>query len=171
MLIPRYEATYSLKDIVSALRDADLSLESVSRRFGGVASLHASASNALLAALRMMSQRGTVLVPAYTCDRVVRAVRGSGCTPIFADVAESSGTIDASALIAFRPGELTAVIATHMFGAACDLAPLRLECDRIGALLFEDCALSFDPFPAVRNELALHSALLNADFFAIISLR
>ncbi|MGH8646332.1 MAG: DegT/DnrJ/EryC1/StrS family aminotransferase [Gammaproteobacteria bacterium] len=154
MFIPRYEAAYRLKDIVSALRDADSSLESVSRRFGGVATLHASASNALLAALRMMPQRGTVLVPAYTCDRVVRAVRGSGCTPIFADVAESSGTIDASALSAFRPGELTAVIATHMFGATCDLAPLRLECDRIGALLVEDCALSFDPFPAVRNERA-----------------
>lgn len=61
MFIPRYEATYRLKDIVSALRDADLSLESVSRRFGGVASLHASASNALLAGLRMMPQRGTVL--------------------------------------------------------------------------------------------------------------
>ena len=142
MFIPRYQATYTLGHIITACLPSHLSSEKVNTRFGGETSIHLSASDALLYALRRFGISGRVVVPAYTCDRVVQAVLGAGCEPIFCDVELSTGTLEASGLTSLVPGEVCAVVATHIFGMHCHLEKIRQECRRIGAVLIEDCALA-----------------------------
>lgn len=144
MFIPRYQATYTLGDIITACLPSHAPAEKLNTQFGGETSIHLSASDALLYALRRFGVSGRVVVPAYTCDRVVQAVLGAGCEPIFCDVELSTGTLEASGLASFVPGEVKAVVATHIFGMRCNLEDIKKQCRRIGAVLIEDCALAMD---------------------------
>lgn len=98
-----------------------------------------SASQALAMALQSRAANGgEVALPAYTCLRVVSAIKAAGLQPRFVDVSLESGLMDTAQLP--RQG-LVAVIATHLFGLPCDVKALRAA---IGpeVLLLEDCALA-----------------------------
>lgn len=130
--IPRYRASADLAEVL-ALAPAP------APEAGDFAVT--SACDGLWLALRASGAIGTVVVPAYTCERVVRAVLAAGCTPRFADVDPASGVMGAAqAQAALRAGPV-AVVATHIFGATCDVAALRALAPR-GCLIIEDCALA-----------------------------
>lgn len=77
-----------------------------------------------------------VIVPAYTCEVAVEAVKMTGKEIVYANVDRNSlnvtnyPNIDAD----------TIVIATHQFGLPCDIEYLASVCKEKGALLIEDCA-------------------------------
>lgn len=102
---------------------------------------YASASDALLDGILRSGRSGEVVLPAYTCDRVVRAVLGAGCEPVFCEV-DNQGRINRAEIEAAVDSNTIAIVATHMFGAPPDRNGLRELCDRNKMLFIEDCAMA-----------------------------
>src|SRR5512140_3940149 len=91
-VIPRYDPTFKLRDLIAALRspakeDANDILCAQLRQLYGVkhAFLFNSARMALFALFKAYGRPGAVLMPAYTCIVVPEAVQCAGYRPVFAD--------------------------------------------------------------------------------------
>ena len=89
-----------------------------------------------------------VIVPAFTDQSVPNAVRKVGATPIFVDVERDTFNIDPKALADVldrnASASIKAVIATHIFGAPCDLDAIRALCEPKNIIVLEDCAHAID---------------------------
>lgn len=94
-----------------------------------------------LKALRQISPRTTVVIPAFTCFSVPAAVVRAGLDVIGCDI--DAGTLDfdyqqlASVLERERP---LAVVATHLFGLPCSIQRLKALCDEYGTFVIDDAA-------------------------------
>jgi dTDP-4-amino-4,6-dideoxygalactose transaminase len=103
-----------------------------------------SARAALWLALRALKarhpDRTRVLLPAYTCPTVGRAVVAAGLEGLCLDVSARDFNLDAAEVEAHLSERVLAVIAAHMFGTPCDLARLLTACRQAGAVLLEDAA-------------------------------
>ena len=113
----------------------------------------ASAADAILIALRTIGRRGQVIVPAYTCDRVVAAVIAAGMTCRFVDVDVSTGVMKIDEVARLIDDPCVAVIATHLFGSICDVATIRGLVTGKDIIVIEDCALSY---PVEHPDVARH---------------
>lgn len=81
-----------------------------------------------------------VVVQAFNFPAVPAAVRATGATVRFIDVAPGTFEADWSQLER-RVGDRTkAVIATHLYGNPVDLQTVRAWCEARGLILIEDCA-------------------------------
>lgn len=80
-----------------------------------------------------------ILLPAYHCPTMVYPVQWTGATPRYYQL--SAGLeANLSDLRQKLNRHTRAVVVTHYFGFAADLAPLRTLCDEFGLALIEDCA-------------------------------
>ncbi len=138
-MILRYKPSVSCLDVL--LGPFQRNNPGVPEYFNGTASWHASASNALVDILLRSKRTGKVMLPSYTCDRVVRAVLAADCEPVFCDVDEL-GRMNIQAVEDNEYTGLVAVVASHMFGAPPDRSFFRQFCDRNNALYIEDCAIA-----------------------------
>ncbi|HSQ79388.1 MAG TPA: DegT/DnrJ/EryC1/StrS aminotransferase family protein, partial [Candidatus Bathyarchaeia archaeon] len=146
-MIPRYDPTYSSGDIVESLRlgaggTAESDLCRRLRDLYRVKHVFAfdSGRSALFAALKAHGRPGGVLMPAYTCIVVPEAVRSAGYRPVFADIDLRTLQASGQDLARAAAGDTTVVLATHLFGAPCDIEGIeRLGRDR-GLLVIEDAA-------------------------------
>ena len=77
-----------------------------------------------------------VIVPAYTCEVVIEAVKLAGKEIVFAPVSKETLNISAYPEIDAD----TIVIATHQYGFPCEISNLAAKCHDKGAVLVEDCA-------------------------------
>jgi len=84
----------------------------------------------------------TVLVPAYHSPSMIPPVLWRGATPVFYRVRPDAG-VDLDDLAAQIDTGTRAVMVTHYFGFAQDMAPIRALCDARGIALIEDCAHAF----------------------------
>lgn len=81
-----------------------------------------------------------VLVPTLTYVASVNAIRHAGATPVFVEARPDTWQLDVDDA-ARRVGPRTrALLAVHLYGGSCDLAPLRALCEGRGLHLIEDCA-------------------------------
>ncbi|MGQ0645871.1 MAG: DegT/DnrJ/EryC1/StrS family aminotransferase [Elusimicrobiota bacterium] len=101
-------------------------------------------TTALAAALAALERPGArAIFPAAMCSVPVFAAFFAGWRPAFADVNPLDGNFDLGDLErALAEGGAGAVVPVHMFGRPDDLDALRILCDRHGAALVEDVALS-----------------------------
>ncbi len=104
-------------------------------------------TTALAAALHALDRpAGTAAVfPAAMCSIPVFAASFAGWRPVFADVSLRDGNFDPASLeriLSRGRGRTGAVVPVHMFGQPDDLDALKTLCDRYGAALVEDLALS-----------------------------
>jgi dTDP-4-amino-4,6-dideoxygalactose transaminase len=67
-----------------------------------------------------------------------------GAIPIFCDVDPDSYNVTAETIEARISPRTRAVIATHLFGAACEMESIVELCNRRGILVIEDCAQAFE---------------------------
>lgn len=86
-----------------------------------------------------------VVVPSLTAYATVAAILRIGAKPIFADLEPNEAVISAADVervlsAETNTGKIRAVIAVHLYGAACNLKALREICSRYGVALIEDCA-------------------------------
>ena len=81
-----------------------------------------------------------VVVPAFTYFATASAVYHAGATPIFADVEPIRFGLAPAALEAAITPRTKAVVPVHLYGLACDLAPLVEIGARRGIPLLEDAA-------------------------------
>ncbi|HRY30296.1 MAG TPA: DegT/DnrJ/EryC1/StrS family aminotransferase [Elusimicrobiota bacterium] len=104
-------------------------------------------TTALTAALHALGKPAgaTTLFPAVMCSIPVFSAKFAGGRPEFADVDLTDGNFslpDVDRVLAERAGEVGAVVPVHMFGQPEKMEELQTLCDKHGAALIEDGALS-----------------------------
>lgn len=104
----------------------------------GVASGTAALTVALIAA--GVGPGDEVIVPAYTYIATALSVLHCGATPVFCDVEEGTGLIDADAAAAAISPRTAALMPVHLYGQMCDMDALTRLADRYGLLICEDAA-------------------------------
>lgn len=88
----------------------------------------------------------TVATVSHTAVATVAAVEMVGATPLLLDIDPDTYTMDADELVSVLedppPGlpPIKAVIPVHLYGQACDLAPMLEATEAAGIPLIEDCA-------------------------------
>jgi perosamine synthetase len=81
-----------------------------------------------------------VIVPALTFAATVNPVCYVGATPVFADVEPETFGISPKTVEPLITARTKAIIATHLYGFACDIEGLRQLADAYNLLLIEDAA-------------------------------
>ncbi|HQC51995.1 MAG TPA: DegT/DnrJ/EryC1/StrS family aminotransferase [Lentisphaeria bacterium] len=81
-----------------------------------------------------------VIVSPYTFSATVSAIAYIGAMPVFADVDERTGNIDAESVAKHITAKTKAVMAVHIGGYPCDMDALKAVTSEHGLLLIEDCA-------------------------------
>lgn len=84
-----------------------------------------------------------VILSPYTHYDVINMVLCSGGQPVFADVEADSCNICANDIAGLIDSETGAVIATHLYGQACDIERIAETCSAAGIALIEDAAQCF----------------------------
>lgn len=93
-----------------------------------------------LTALRSLSSRREVVMPAFTCFSVAAAVIRAGLTPVLCDVDAATLDFDEQRLAETVSPRTLCVIVHHLFGVPAAVAHARRVCERHGAYLVEDAA-------------------------------
>jgi dTDP-4-amino-4,6-dideoxygalactose transaminase len=93
-----------------------------------------------LGALKSLSPRRDVVIPAFTCFSVAAAVVQAGLRPVLCDVNTTTFDFDEGRLAEAVTDRTLCVIAHHLFGVPAAIATARRVCERHGAFLVEDAA-------------------------------
>jgi dTDP-4-amino-4,6-dideoxygalactose transaminase len=93
-----------------------------------------------LTALKSLSPRREVVIPAFTCFSVAAAVVQAGLRPVLCDIDGTTFDFDESRLAETVTDRTLCVIAHHLFGVPAAIAATRQVCERHGAFLVEDAA-------------------------------
>jgi dTDP-4-amino-4,6-dideoxygalactose transaminase len=83
-----------------------------------------------------------IIVPALTFWVVPEIVRVAGLKPVFADIDPVTFTLSPKAMERAITTNTRAVLPTHLYGLACDLAPIMALARRHNLKVIEDCAHS-----------------------------
>ena len=137
-----------LRHAVAAMRSPDRAIrarEDEIRKYFGVpyACLVSSGTAALtsaLIALRDLSERTDVIIPAFTCYSVPAAVLTAGLRPILCDVEPETFDFDHARLERTLTDNTLCVVAHHLFGVPSDIERLRAMCHARRIFLVEDAA-------------------------------
>jgi dTDP-4-amino-4,6-dideoxygalactose transaminase len=124
-------------------RDSDL--EGAIAGFLGVPEVQLECSGTaalivILTALRRMSLRDTVVVPAYTCPLVALAIAQCGLKMSVCDLEQDSLDMDERHLRRLCNERTLAVMPTHLGGRVADVATALLCARAVGAWTIEDAA-------------------------------
>lgn len=94
----------------------------------------------ILLALKRLSDRREVLLPAYTCFSVPAAVERAGLSVTLADVDPETFDFDYGSLGKSIGPETLCVVSTHLFGIPSDIERVQRLCVQTGIFLIEDAA-------------------------------
>jgi dTDP-4-amino-4,6-dideoxygalactose transaminase len=81
-----------------------------------------------------------VIVPAHTFVASALGVLHAGATPVFCEVEEGTGLIDAASAESAVTERTAAILAVHLYGQVADMDALTALAERRGIALFEDAA-------------------------------
>ena len=81
-----------------------------------------------------------VITTPMTFVATANAILEAGATPVFVDVEESTGNMDANLIEKAIGPKTKAVIPVHLYGQMCDMKKIRAIADRHGLSLVEDAA-------------------------------
>lgn len=98
---------------------------------------------ALEIAVRAVGFQGEVIVPSYTFIATTHALAWQGITPVFADINPFNHTLDPSSVRRMITPRTTGILATHIWGNACDVEALQIIADEHGLKLIFDAAHAF----------------------------
>lgn len=91
-----------------------------------------------------------VAIPAMTHVATAHSVELCGATPVFVDVEEDTGNMDAGILQSLD-GPMRAVIPVHYLGLPCEMGRINRYAEQKDAFVLEDCALAVDSTYAGRK--------------------
>lgn len=143
-LIPVMRVNYTLSDMFRALFISDRSTSHRRRLIRQICDyfnvgdcvLTSSGRNAIYLLLKSMKQH-KVIVPAYTCGVVVEATMLAEKEIKYAHVKPNTLNAD------FSDVDIDSdciVIATHQYGNPCPIKSIVERCQKVGAIVIEDCA-------------------------------
>lgn len=104
----------------------------------GVGSGTAALTLALLAA--GIGDGDEVIVPAHTFIASALAIVHAGAVPVFCDVEEDTGLIDADSAAGQIGPSTAAIVAVHLYGQPCDMEAIEELAKRHDLFLLEDAA-------------------------------
>ncbi len=137
--------------LAGLLPNGSMALEGKLARFLGVSSvqIECSGTAALLIALQTLkdlSRRRTVIIPAYSCPLVVRAIHAAGLKLMICDTQLERPDFDYTQLENLCDSDTLAIVPTHIGGIAADLTSCLSIAERAGAFIIEDTAQSLGAF-------------------------
>lgn len=97
----------------------------------------------ILIALKKMSGRTKVAVPAYVCPTVVQSVIKAGLEPVFCDMDVETLDLDRRALERIIDSDLLAVVPVHLYGWAQDIRDIIELGNKHGFFVIEDAAQAY----------------------------
>jgi dTDP-4-amino-4,6-dideoxygalactose transaminase len=103
----------------------------------------ASCTTGLMLVLRAAEVSGDVVIPSFTFAATAHAVSWNGLRPAFADVDPETLTLSPQAVQRVIGIRVSAILATHLYGAPCDVEGLQEVATRNGVGLFFDAAHGF----------------------------
>ena len=117
-----------------------------------------SGTKAITHALRILKSK-VVVIPTYTCDRILKAALDADCNPIIVDC-EKDLQIDISELSKYE--YIDTVIVPHMFGIKADVKLIK----SMGYNVIEDCsqAMGFDDIGKYSDVVIKEKEKYNKEF-------
>jgi dTDP-4-amino-4,6-dideoxygalactose transaminase len=102
----------------------------------------ANGTDALVLALKSfgVGPGDEVITSPFSFFASAEAIDLAGATPVFADILPDSFTLDPDSVRECITGRTRAIIPVHLFGQACDMAPINAISREHGAAIVEDCA-------------------------------
>ena len=95
-----------------------------------------------LTTLKRISQRRSVVIPAYTCPLVALAIASCGLKPVVCDTRINHFDLCQESLAAVCGEDTLAVLPTHLGGRICDIGSTAEIARSVGAYVVEDAAQS-----------------------------
>ncbi|HET9359372.1 MAG TPA: DegT/DnrJ/EryC1/StrS family aminotransferase [Vicinamibacterales bacterium] len=93
-----------------------------------------------LAALKSLSSKTEVVIPAFTCFSVPAAVLKAGLRPVLCDIDPATFDFDHALLEQTLTDNTLCVVAHHLFAIPSDIARLKAMCQPRGIVVVEDAA-------------------------------
>jgi len=81
-----------------------------------------------------------VIVPTFTYISSVNTIAQTGAKPVFAESRRSDWDVDADDIARRITPRTKAIMAVHLYGAACDMQAIKELADAKGVRIVEDCA-------------------------------
>lgn len=97
----------------------------------------------ILLALRRLSRRTKVVIPAYTCYSLPSAIVKAGLEVVPCDIAPGSFDYDYGKLATVLGPDVLCVLSVHLFGIPSDTQRLAALCRGTGIYVIEDAAQAF----------------------------
>lgn len=111
-----------------------------------------------------------VVVPAFTCVAVPNAVLYTGAVPVYADIDETTYTLDPAAVAAALGPRTRAILAQNTFGLSSDLDALSAQAAGHGAVVLDDCTHGLGgTYRGRPNGAAAHAAFYSTQWSKPIS--
>lgn len=104
------------------------------------ASLNSGTDALILTLTALDCAGGEVVLPSHTALPCYHAVLAAGCTPVFAEVDETTYCLSPDSARRMISDATRAVIGVHLYGHPCDLDTLEDLCHKRGVAFIEDCA-------------------------------
>ena len=118
--------------------------EEIRREFGVdhvfLLSSGSAALTVALLALKRLSSRSEVVIPAYTCFSVPAAVLKAGLRPVLGDIDPLTFDFDRASLERAITPDTLCVVVHHLFGVPSDVERTRAVCAARGVFVLEDAA-------------------------------
>ncbi len=104
-----------------------------------------SGTDALLLGLKALGigPGDEVITTAFTYFATIEAIAGLGAKPVLVDIDPETYNIDAALIEKKITKKTRAVLVVHLYGLACEMAPIVRLCRKHNLKLVEDCAQSF----------------------------
>lgn len=94
-------------------------------------------------AIRALDLKGEVIIPAYTFVATAHALQWQEITPVFADIDPATHTLNPAEIERHITPRTTGIIATHLWGRACDVEALSAVAAKHNLKLMFDAAHAF----------------------------
>lgn len=98
---------------------------------------------ALQIAIKALHITKEVITTPFSYVATVNSILWENCTPVFADINSNDFCIDAAKIEAAITPETQAILATHVYGTACDIDAIQKIADRYSLKIIYDGAHAF----------------------------
>ncbi|HRO40647.1 MAG TPA: DegT/DnrJ/EryC1/StrS family aminotransferase [Flavobacteriales bacterium] len=106
--------------------------------------LMANGTLALQLAIRALGVTGKVITTPFSYVATTSAILWEGCEPVFVDIDPATCCIDPNLIEAAITPEVTAILATHVYGIPCDVEAIDAIAKKHGLKVIYDAAHAFD---------------------------
>jgi dTDP-4-amino-4,6-dideoxygalactose transaminase len=104
----------------------------------------ANGTLAIQLALRALGVKGKVITTPFSYVATTSAILWEGCEPVYVDIDPRTCCIDPTRIEAAITPDVTAILATHVYGIPCDVEAIDAIAKKHGLKVIYDAAHAFD---------------------------